>query len=112
MKIIITESKLNNTIMYYLDKNYIPDYGWSDNEDYANEISEYDKYDFYVDDEIFYTYSKWGDGLDELYLRDNVINSLTDLFGNHWAPVFKEWFESNTGLKVDSMVDGYFNTLI
>ena len=111
MKIVISESKFNNTIMNYLDKNFYPDYGWANQEYYANEIDKYSNYDFYIEDEPHYTFTMF-DGISELYIRNNVIEPLTDLFGNFWIPVFKEWFEKNTGLKVDSMVDGRFNTLI
>lgn len=110
MKIIITESKLNNTIVNYLDENFYPDYGWVSQEDYANEINKYGSYDFYINDEPRYTFSV-GDGVSELYVRNDTIVRLSDLFGDFWIPVFKEWFEKNTGLKVDSMVDGYFNLI-
>ncbi len=110
MKIIITESKLNNTIVNYLDENFYPDYGWVSQEDYSNEINKYGSYDFYINDEPRYTFSV-GDGVSELYVRDSTIEPLSDLFGDFWIPVFKEWFEKNTGLKVDSMVDGYFNLI-
>ena len=118
MKIIISESRLNNTIMNYLDKNYTPNDGWSNDgwlnkEDYSNKIEKFNDYDFYIDDEPYYTYSNFN-GLvnNELYVRDNLIEQLSDLFGDYWIPVFKEWFEKNTGLKVKTMTDGQFNNLI
>ena len=110
MKIIIAESKLNNTVINFLDKNFYPDYGWVSKEVYANEINKYGNYDFHINDEPHYTFSV-GDGVSELYVRDNTIERLSDLFGDFWIPLFKEWFEKNTGLKVDSMVDGYFNLI-
>ena len=113
MKIIISESRLNNTIINYLDKNFYPDYGWPNQEFVTVEIYRYGSYDFYINDKPHYTFSvDMDDGISELYVRNNTIEPLTDLFGDFWIPVFKEWFEKNTGLKVDSMIDGQINTLI
>jgi hypothetical protein len=30
---------------------------------------------------------------------------LTSLFNNKWLPVFKEWFEDNSGLKVMQIIN-------
>jgi len=35
-----------------------------------------------------------------------LVDKLTTLFGNFWQPVFKDWFEENSGLEVKKMIIG------
>ena len=101
MKYIISESKIESAIRKYLDDNYYPDYGWSEHGYYKLEFDKYNGEYFNINDGTAYEIVK---------LRENHGNLLTvykfeDLdayFGNKWEPIFIEWFEGHTGLKVDN----------
>jgi hypothetical protein len=38
-----------------------------------------------------------------------VGRKLTSLFGDLWKPIFKQWFEENTGLEVKQITDDYLS---
>ena len=123
MKVIISENKIDKVIRKYLDETYYPDYGWSNPDVYQTTIKQYGDCDFFINDldsYIYYGYnSKTNDydfgptGLLNGYkcpllsIYPRVSEELTSLFGNRWKPVFKEWFEENTGLEVAQITDDY-----
>lgn len=105
MKYIITESKYNDIVTKYLNDRIYPDYGWISTDDYESEINAFGYIDFYINDKKGYSYV---DGFLEKYVWTLVISpwlnkELTDFFGLRWKPIFKEWFETNTGLEVDDI---------
>jgi len=105
MKFVITESKLNQVIHNYLNRNFIPDIGWGPEifEFVENEIEESDFYAFTVDDFIFAVY--WGESQPNTLKMNKIFaDRLTDLFGDRWIPIFINWFEKGTGLKVKDFV--------
>ena len=105
MRIIISESRLYNIILDYINKNYYPDYGWEDStEFYRNEVMRHKEIDFRINEIYSYAYYLTY-GFDEkvLHITSRVEDELTDLFGNKWVPVFKDWFEKNTGLTVSAV---------
>jgi hypothetical protein len=109
---------LNEFIYQYLKEEYYPDYNWGPelHDFYRNDVNEHGSYDFEVNDLFAYAYLGEWDGYDYLYalvITKWVNNGLTLLFGNKWIPVFKRWFEDNSGLEVrDIDLEGrYFDTL-
>ena len=104
MKIIITESKYEEGILNYLKAYYYPDYDWGPelHSFYKEEVVKYGGIDFYINDHVGYDYSrKLNDGI--LHVYSMVTEPLYNLFGYKWVPIFKEWFEENTGLKVNEV---------
>jgi len=109
---------LNEFIYQYLKEEYHPDYNWGPelHDFYRNDVNEHGSYDFEVNDLFAYAYLGEWDGYDYLYalvITKWVNNGLTLLFGDKWIPVFKRWFEDNSGLEVrDIDLEGrYFDPL-
>lgn len=105
MKVIITESKFVEGILNYLNANFYPDYNWGPelHDFYNEEVKKYGSVDFYINDEISYDYELiFGDGV--LGISSSVCEPLYHLFEYKWVPIFKTWFEENTGLEVNEMV--------
>lgn len=101
----LDEEGYDNLIYQYLTENYYPDYNWGPelHDFYKQEIIDYGIYDFQINDDVAYSYLGEWDGYDHLYtlsIRNWVSNELTSLFGHKWIPVFKTWFEDNSGLEV------------
>ena len=44
---------------------------------------------------------------ESLIVWDRAAGPLTDWFGDMWKPIFKKWFEENTGLTVNQITDDY-----
>jgi hypothetical protein len=123
MKYIITESKLESAIISYLDENFIPDYGWSNPDVYQSTVEQYGDCDFFINDLDSYIYygCNANDNTEDEYfsvyghLHDykcpllviypKVSRHLDDYFGDMWKPIFKKWFEENTGLIVNQITD-------
>jgi hypothetical protein len=116
MKYLITESKLESTIHSYLTHYIHPDYNWGPelHDFYREDVKKYGRYDFLINDDIAYTYDGYqgyadSDEVEEigiLYILPWLVDKLTTLFGNFWQPVFKDWFEENSGLEVKKMIIG------
>jgi len=89
-------------IYKFLDEKYTPDYGWDTFEHYVDEIDRYGIYKFAVNDELMYQFTEYGNGETLLYLFSDAYDEMEDIFGvdELWLPIFKNWFENNTGLKV------------
>ena len=116
MKYIITESRLEKAIMEYLDKEFIPDYGWYENDRAGTYQDDVDSYIYYgcnanggPEDEFFF--SSYGHlhnyECPLLQVYPAVSQQLSDYFGDMWKPIFKKWFEENTGLTVNQITDDY-----
>lgn len=115
MKLIISESKINDLIRKYLFKDYMPDvfflFDIETPEDRSNffndEVDKYGSYDFDINHKDAWTYFGEWDGYDYMYhlkMGEKVENELNALFGDKWVPIFKGWFEEITGLEVREMV--------
>lgn len=96
MKIIISENRVNQVIRKYLDETFYPDYGWDNPDFYQKDVKQYGSYEFQINDETAYVYYN----TKTLEIYPWLDEKLTSLFGDKWLPVFKEWFEENSGLKV------------
>jgi hypothetical protein len=128
MKYIITESRLEKAIMEYLDKEFIPDYGWYENTrtagTYQDDVDRWGDLVFFINDIDSYIYygCNAGDENDKLFagygklneykcpllsIHPAVSQQLSDYFGDMWKPIFKKWFEENTGLPVSQLTDDY-----
>jgi uncharacterized protein YfeS len=110
MKILnIDDEDLDGFIYQYLTDNLSPNHDWGpkntpQKQQFKRNLKSYGIQSFYVDyDTDAYSYFGEWDGYDYLYLLSIhrwVVNELTSLFGDKWIPVFKRWFEYNSGLEV------------
>jgi hypothetical protein len=128
MKIIINENKVNEIIRKHLDKTFYPDYGWNENTrhgSYQEDVDRYGDLVFFINDLDSYIYygcnanagpeDEFFAGYGHLHnykcplllVYPGVSEKLTSLFGSMWKPVFKEWFEENTGLEVAQITNDY-----
>ena len=123
MKYIITENRLNNFIIQYIEKKYpVRDINYTEGEDdYGNpDDSAYEFYfgDYDDNETIFRWYGKeyWEGDNDEI-LRNRIERSpilyfedsreptkLDKMFGEHWKPVFKKWFYDNFDLDIKTIM--------
>jgi hypothetical protein len=103
MKLIITENRAEQVILKYLDQYIEPDYSWGPelHDFYKEDIERYGSYDFVINDTLAYSYWLEDDYTGRLDVKPRVYNELDGLFGNMWEDLFVEWFEKNSGLKVD-----------
>jgi hypothetical protein len=129
MKYIITESRLEKAIIEYLDKEFIPDYGWYENGrkagTYQDDVDKWGDLVFFIDDVDSYIYfgCNANNGPEDDFFADYghlhnyecplllvypaVSQQLSNYFGDMWKPIFKKWFEENTGLTVNQITDDY-----
>jgi hypothetical protein len=128
MKILISENKINQIIRKYLDQSFTPDYGWGNNTrhgSYREDVDRYGDIVFFLNDTDSYIYygcnanagpeDEFFAGYGHLHnyecpllsVYPRKTETLTSLFGNKWLPVFKEWFEENTGLEVTQITNDY-----
>ena len=125
MKYIISESKLNDFILKYIEGMFpVYEINYTENEDddgnpddssYVFYFGDYDDEDGEI---IFRWYGKdYWDGDDTEILRHRIEQSpmlhfedsrdsekLDSLFGNNWKPIFKEWFKENFGLDIKTIL--------
>jgi hypothetical protein len=103
MKYIITEHQNEKIILDYLDKYVEPDYSWGPDlhDFYREDVENYGSYDFVINDVESYRYTLDDDGNGYLEIFPNVHETLDSLFGPFWEDLFFEWFEKNSGLKID-----------
>ena len=125
MKYIISESKLNDFILKYIEEifpvddiNYTEGYDDDGNPDDSSYIFYFGDYDSDEGDgTIFRWYGKdyWvGSGplvqsrIEEspmLYFEgSDVKNNLDTLFEEHWKPVFRKWFQDSFSLSINKFV--------
>jgi len=115
MNVKLPKERIINIITKYLDRDVEPDYSWGPelHDFYEEDVKRHGSFDFVINDKLSYSYLG-GSGQFEcqycLFIEDYLSNRLTNLFGNLWIPIFKEWFEINSGLKVTEM--SVFNKLI
>ena len=122
MKVIITENRLNDFILKYIEEKYpvdeinhtegYDDLGNPDDSSYTFYVGDYDEAET-----LFRWYSKdyWeGDSVAaRLRAEESPILSFDDwdnyhhldsMFNEHWKPVFKQWFYDNFGLEIKTIV--------
>lgn len=125
MRYIITESKLDEIIVNYLNKMYdVNDIHWTNPmgggddgwDEYPNRLYFY-KGDFSDDERLFLWYDKeyWNversDNARNFYQKSPVLDfenandleTLNGYFGDKWVPIFKKWFEDNFKIPVKSI---------
>ena len=90
-------------ITQYLSENYYPDYNWEHKDYYQDEVERYGSFSFVVNDRNAYDYFTYDDTeSSKLDIAGWLYNELEELFDDYdWKDIFKKWFETNTGLKVD-----------
>ena len=122
MKVIISENRLNDFILKYIEEKYpadeinyeegYDDYGNPDDSSYTFYVGDYDD-----GETLFRWYSKdyWEGGSDDAKLRAeespilsfedwDSFQQLSTMFNEYWKPVFKQWFYDNFGLKVKTII--------
>ena len=123
MKYIITESRLNDSIVKYFEKKYPVDkihYTEGQDDDGNPDDSSYEFYfgDYDDNETIFRWYGKeYWVGDNEQILRRRIelspiiyfedsreATKLNKMFGEHWRPVFKKWFYENFGLDIKTIM--------
>ena len=129
MKVVITESRLKSLIIDYLNDSYYPDYGWKGNSKsdigYQDEVDKWGDILFFVDDRESYIYygcnanagpeDEFFAGYGHLHnyecpllsISPYMSKRLDSAFGNIWKPIFKKWFEDNTGLEVTQLTTNF-----
>jgi hypothetical protein len=129
MKVVITESRLEKVITDYLDDFYYPNYGWKGNSrsdiGYQDEVDKWGDIVFFVDDQESYIYygcnanagpeDEFFAGYGHLHnyecpllsIYPYMAKKLDSTFGDIWKPIFKKWFEDNTGLEVAQFTTDY-----
>ena len=132
MKVIITESKLDNVIYNYIDEMFAAENGSTEihklesinNEEGGNiedayDIVNDDYYDDENDGEYLFSWSgkgyyenhpskKFGARLvDEAPIveinDDNKVRNLDSYFGNLWRPIFIKWFQDKVNLTIKTL---------
>jgi len=123
MKYLITESKLEGTIMNYLDELFdIDDLHWTHPYDYDDEtgeegedenriefyIGDYEGTDegcfrYYFCDYFFTTYISARDSCPIISLESQYTNTLNSYFGDMWKEPFKKWIKLNFDLIVKTV---------
>jgi hypothetical protein len=100
-------SNLENIIYGFLKDDFYPDYDWGPElfDFYDEEVRVFGSTTFHIDDDEAYTY--YDDGT--LEIMPWVCEKLNEYFNDSWYSVFKGWFEENSGLKVDRIVDSTNN---
>jgi hypothetical protein len=107
MKYLITESKINQIILDYLNDNVYPDYDWGPDlyDFYKDEIRKSNSYSFPINDvEAYAFYGEYANHKNVLEISEWLSNKLTALFGDYWIPVFNDWFEERSGLKIGTTI--------
>ena len=124
MKVLITENRLEKLVTDYLDDLYQPDYGWSYPDVYQVGVKHYGDLVFFINDQDSYVYYGCNAGNENdrmfdayghlhhyncplLSVYPRVSERLDSVFGNIWKPIFKKWFEENTGLEVTQLTTDY-----
>ena len=69
---------------------------------YREQVGRHGSSAFYIDDMLTFDYTKYENGYKKLEVYPWMYNKLDDIFENYdWESVVREWFQDNTGLKVD-----------
>jgi hypothetical protein len=134
MKIIITESKLHNSIYEYIDESFNVSninwvYGIGEDENGYEDIDIEDKnfiifyygdWDGEYDSDIIFNYFDVdyydkNDPAHKPFIKDSPVlevmreyaKHLDSIFGNHWHEPMKKWFQDNFKLPVKSVSTYY-----
>jgi len=108
MNYIVNEKKLFDIILKYLLINFTPDNNWGNSFYRTNrqEINRNGMILFFIDGErVFALIQEFDEGeikyslMVSLYMYQNM----TDLFKDKWIQIFKDWFELNSGLKINKI---------
>ena len=83
--------------------DFYPDYDWGPElfDFYDEDVRVFGLTTFHINDSEAYTY--YDDGT--LEIMPWVCEKLNEYFNDSWYSVFKYWFEENSGLKVERIVD-------
>ncbi len=122
MKYLITESKLENAIMNYLDELFdIQDLNWTHPYDYDDETGEEgddeNRIEFYIGDyegsdegcfrwyacEYFHPNSKAINECPTISIERQYTDTLNGYFGDMWKPTFKKWIKHHFDLDVKTV---------
>lgn len=123
MKYIITEDqsdRIKSYVVEYLDKNLTPFKGWVSSKDYKRKLREnLGEIFFYLqgldlgsfEDYNHMWYSTcdnqntpmYGEECPLITIPKGHLSVLEGYFGNMWKPIFIEWFQTNTGLKLKNV---------
>lgn len=124
MKYIITEDqsdRIKSYVIEYLDKNLTPFKGWDPTKEYKERLKHNDGElflklnvirDFGSFEENNHMWYSTCDNPDVSFydmecpliaLPKGHLSALEGYFGNMWKPIFIEWFQNNTGLKLKNV---------
>lgn len=116
MRIIITENRLNQIIVDYIDKyydvndiNYIYHIDGNNNESYIGiqyYLGDYDNviFSIYKEDYWYSDYDSRKKLSPILMVEDrDFVSSLYGIFGDRWKPVMAKWFENNFNEEVKTV---------
>jgi len=108
---ILGPDGVNEYVYKYLDENAYPDYGWESPDYYKEEVDRFGSIPFYVNDRLTFVYSdfkktEYENGYKKLEVYHWLYDEMEDLFSINeddigWVKIIANWFENNTGLKVD-----------
>ena len=115
----IGKKRLELFIMKYLENNYTPDYGWAEKsyyKDYTERwgyvdfpINDFNEYWYILDPKKTISFVFDNDRTKIKYPKSLIISTriskdLNSMFGSFWVDVFRDWFEKNTGLEVETII--------
>jgi hypothetical protein len=103
---ILGHDNVPEYIYQYLTENSYPDYNWYSHDDYKQVVKDYGSTEFYVNDRLTFVYTEYENGYKKLEVYPWLYNEMEDLFSINeddtgWVKIIANWFENNTGLKVD-----------
>ena len=106
---ILGPDGINEYVYKYLDENCYPDYGWESPDYYKEQIERFGDLVFYVNDRLTFDYTEYENGYKKLDVYPWLYNEMEELFSINdddtgWVKIIVNWFETNTGLKVDGVV--------
>lgn len=112
---LVSEGKMDQAIYEYIDGMYRPTLGDGEKEQWGPETYKF----FEIELDMLGYFVLYRDGKPSYrffrnkYFRDAKSNTLLilpdiekeldELFGDRWKPIFIEWFEYGTGVKVESL---------
>jgi hypothetical protein len=106
---ILGPDGINEYVYKYLDENCYPDYGWESPDYYKEQIERFGDLVFHVNDRLTFDYTEYENGYKKLDVYPWLYNEMEELFSINdddtgWVKLIVNWFETNTGLKVDGVV--------
>lgn len=106
MKYILNESTYKKYILFVLNNEYKPDYGWGSSFIgwHKKDLEKYGYLDFTIAGESSFVYIGHSDDRYKpktLLIQPWLAKELNILFDKGWEYTFVEWFENAINLKVD-----------